>query len=62
VTLWLFLAASAWFIADAIAGQPGPSLAAILITGTGVPFYLIRIRRLRRSPETGRKAGAGEAG
>jgi len=44
-TLWLFLAASAWFLADAVVGQPGPSVSALLITGAGVPFYLIWTRR-----------------
>jgi Flp pilus assembly protein TadB len=46
-TLWLFLAASAWFIVDAFVNQPGPSLAAILITALGVPFYLIWTRKLK---------------
>jgi APA family basic amino acid/polyamine antiporter len=47
VTLRLFLAASAWFIVDAVVNQPGPSLAAILITALGVPFYLLWIRNLK---------------
>lgn len=49
-TLWLFLAASAWFVVDAVAGQPGPSLSAALITGAGVPFYLYwtHVKRARR--------------
>ena len=46
-TLWLFLATSVWFIGDAVVGQPGPSLAAFLITSAGVPFYLIWTRRAR---------------
>jgi APA family basic amino acid/polyamine antiporter len=45
-TLWLFLAASVWFIADAVTGQPGPSLSALLIACAGVPFYVIRTRRM----------------
>jgi basic amino acid/polyamine antiporter, APA family len=48
-TLWLFLIASAWFVADAVVGQPGPALATVLITGAGVPFYLIWTRRARVS-------------
>src|SRR5260370_7468624 len=54
-TLWLFLAASAWFIADAMFGQPGPSFAALLITAAGVPFYLIWTRPLKtvNTPGTG---------
>jgi basic amino acid/polyamine antiporter, APA family len=40
-TLWIFLATSAWFIADSAIGQPGPSLAALAITGAGLPFYFI---------------------
>jgi basic amino acid/polyamine antiporter, APA family len=54
-TLWLFLAASAWFIADAMFGQPGPSFAAFLITAAGVPFYLIWTRPLKtvNTPGTG---------
>ncbi|HVW83048.1 MAG TPA: amino acid permease [Bryobacteraceae bacterium] len=43
-TLWIFLAASAWYIGDAITGQPYPSFAALLIMSVGVPFYLIRTR------------------
>jgi APA family basic amino acid/polyamine antiporter len=50
-TLWIFLASSGWFIADAVVGQPRPSFAAILIAAAGVPFYLIRTRLLRRLPE-----------
>ena len=46
-TLWIFLAASAWFIIDAIAGQPGPSLAAFVITAAGLPFYFIWTRHTR---------------
>jgi len=45
-TLWIFLAASAWYIEDTITGDPGPALAALLITGAGVPFYLIWTRRI----------------
>jgi APA family basic amino acid/polyamine antiporter len=40
-TLWIFLAASAWFIVDSVIGQPGPSLAALFITVAGLPFYFI---------------------
>jgi len=61
-TLWIFLAASAWFIADSVVGQPGPSFAALVITGTGVPFYLIWARRARRSGERAASVDAGESG
>jgi APA family basic amino acid/polyamine antiporter len=40
-TLWIFLAASAWFIVDSVIAQPGPSLAALVITAAGLPFYFI---------------------
>jgi basic amino acid/polyamine antiporter, APA family len=57
-TLWLFLATSAWFLADAVVGQPGPSFAALLITAAGFPFYLIWTRR-----SSGEKApGAADTG
>ena len=46
-TISLFLATSLWFIGDAIVGQPGPSLAAFLITSAGVPFYWIWTRRAK---------------
>ena len=52
-TLWLFLAASAWFIADAVFGRPGPSFAALLITAAGIPFYLIWTRPLKIAQKTG---------
>lgn len=55
-TLWIFLAASVWFIADAVIGQPGPSLAAILIAGAGIPFYIVRTRTMRRLPQSGHAA------
>jgi basic amino acid/polyamine antiporter, APA family len=61
-TLWLFLVASAWFIADAVVGQPGPSFAAILITSAGVPFYLIWTRRPRESGESLRSIDVGKSG
>jgi APA family basic amino acid/polyamine antiporter len=40
-TLWIFLAASTWFIVDSVIAQPGPSLAALVITAAGLPFYFI---------------------
>jgi len=61
-TLWIFLAASAWFIADSVVGQPGPSLAALVITGAGVPFYLIWARRASRLGESAGGVDAGESG
>jgi APA family basic amino acid/polyamine antiporter len=60
-TLWVFLAASVWFIADAVVGQPGPSLAAVAITGAGVPFYLIWTRMARKSGEVSHSTLAGES-
>jgi hypothetical protein len=47
---------------DAIIGQPGPSLAALLITAAGVPFYLIWARLARLSAENVINADAGESG
>ena len=60
-TLWIFLVPSAWFVADAVVGQPGPSLAALLITSAGVPFYLIWVRRPGASGESRRSDGAGKS-
>lgn len=58
-TLWIFVIASVWFIADSVVGQPGPSLAAFLITAAGAPFYLLFARQLRLSSESRRSADAG---
>jgi len=40
-TLWLFVAASAWFIVVSFLGQPWPSLMAFVIVATGVLAYWI---------------------
>jgi APA family basic amino acid/polyamine antiporter len=48
VTLWIFLAVSAWFLADALVNQPKPSMGALLLTAAGIPFYFI----WRRKPGT----------
>ena len=44
-TLWLFVAVSVWFMADALVTQTLPSMMAILIVATGVVAF--RIWRLR---------------
>lgn len=51
-TLWLFVAASVWFVVDAFLGQPWPSLMAFVIVATGVLAYWIW-RRLATSSEFG---------
>jgi basic amino acid/polyamine antiporter, APA family len=61
-TLLVFLAASVWFIADSVISQPGPSMAAVVITGAGWPFYLIWTRLALRSGEISRAAVAGKSG
>ena len=40
-TLWLFVVVSIWFIVDAFATQPGPSLMALVIVATGFLAYWI---------------------
>lgn len=40
-TLWFFLLVSVWFVVNAFATQPGPSLMALAIVATGIPAYLI---------------------
>jgi APA family basic amino acid/polyamine antiporter len=40
-TMWLFLAVSVWFIADALVTQTGTSLIALGIALAGVPLYFI---------------------
>ena len=40
-TLWLFVAASVGFMVDAFAGQPWPSLMALVIIATGALAYWI---------------------
>ena len=44
-TLWLFVAVSVWFMADALVTRTLPSVMAILIVATGVVAF--RIWRLR---------------
>jgi APA family basic amino acid/polyamine antiporter len=43
-TLWLFVSASVWFMADALATQPRPSLMAFVIVATGVVAYRLWCR------------------
>ncbi len=40
-TLWAFLIVSAWFLVDALVNQPKTSIAALLLTAAGVPFYFL---------------------
>lgn len=40
-TVWLFMAASAWFLIDALVNQPGPSIIALVLAAAGIPFYLL---------------------
>jgi basic amino acid/polyamine antiporter, APA family len=61
-TLWIFVASSVWFMADAVVGQPGPSFAAILIAAAGVPFYLIRARSLELSGKSVAHVTTGKSG
>ena len=52
-TLWLFVLASAWFMADAFVNQPGVSLIALAIAAAGLPLYFIwRGRSPAPHPET----------
>ena len=39
-TMWAFLIVSAWYMADAMVNQPGPSLMAFVVSAAGIPFYL----------------------
>jgi APA family basic amino acid/polyamine antiporter len=48
-TLWMFLAVSAWYLADAVVNQPKASLIALLLAGAGVPLYFLWSRRLSRA-------------
>ncbi len=43
-TLWLFVAASVWFMADALVTQPRPSAMALVIVATGLVTYRIWVR------------------
>jgi APA family basic amino acid/polyamine antiporter len=40
-TLWLFVIVSVWFMVDALVNQPRPSLMALAIVATGIPFYFL---------------------
>ena len=48
-TLWLFVAVSVWFMADAVVTQPQPSAMALVIVVTGALAYWMW-RRLSRTP------------
>jgi APA family basic amino acid/polyamine antiporter len=48
-TLWLFVAVSVWFMADAVVTQPRPSAMALVIVVTGALAYWMW-RRLSRTP------------
>lgn len=43
-TLWLFVAASIWFMLDALVTQPLPSLMAFVIVASGIVAYRLRRR------------------
>lgn len=43
-TLWAFVVVSVWFIANALATQPGPSLMTLVIVASGVVAYWIWLR------------------
>jgi len=49
-TLWLFVAVSVWFMADAVVTQPQPSAMALVIVVTGALAYWMW-RRLSRAPD-----------
>ncbi len=46
VTPVLFLAITAWFLINMLLTRPGPSLAGLLLIGTGIPVYLVWTYRL----------------
>lgn len=50
-TLWLFVVVSIWFMANALATQPRPSLMAGIIVGVGVLAYKIWRRGAETSPD-----------
>ncbi len=45
VTLWMFLAVSIWFMADALVTQTFTSLIALGIAASGIPFYVLWRKR-----------------
>jgi hypothetical protein len=47
-TLWLFVAGSVWFMADALVTETVPSVMALLIVAAGAVAYSIRLKGLRR--------------
>ena len=40
-TLWVFVAVSVWFMVNALVTQPGPSLMAFVIVGSGIAAYWV---------------------
>jgi APA family basic amino acid/polyamine antiporter len=44
-TLWMFLAVSIWFMADALVTQTFTSLIALGVAATGIPFYAVWRKR-----------------
>ncbi len=49
-TLWLFVAVSVWFMADAVVTQPLPSAMALVIVATGaLAYWMWRTTRRKRS-------------
>jgi APA family basic amino acid/polyamine antiporter len=48
VTAVLFLAVTIWFLANMTLTRPVPSLAALLLIGTGIPVYFFWVRLQRR--------------
>jgi basic amino acid/polyamine antiporter, APA family len=48
-TMWLFILVSVWFIANALVTQFLPSIVALLIILTGVPFYFVFSKLKSRS-------------
>jgi len=49
-TMWAFLIVSAWYMADAMVTQPGPSLMAFVVCAAGIPFYIYWRTRPRPAP------------
>ena len=57
-TLWVFVAASVWFMADALVTQTQPSLMAFVIVALGILAYQIRFLG-RAGPASSLAAGTG---